>query len=72
MQLLTGRAHPELAAEIARYLKVDLVDVELGNFANGEISIRFNESLRGNDVFIIQTHGRRVHESIFEQILIAA
>lgn len=69
MQLLTGRAHPQLAAEIADYLKVELVDVELGNFANGEISIRFNESLRGNDVFIIQSHGKRVHESIFEQLL---
>jgi ribose-phosphate pyrophosphokinase len=69
MQLLSGRAHPELAAEIATCLGVELVDVKLGNFANGEISIRFNESLRGNDVFIIQTHGTKVHESLFEQLL---
>src|SRR5665213_1826842 len=69
MQLLSGRAHPELAAEIAAYLGVKLADVQIGNFANGEISIRFNESLRGNDVFIIQTHGERVHESVFEQLL---
>lgn len=69
LQLLTGRAHPELAAEIAKHLDVKLSDVQLGNFANGEISIRFNESLRGNDVFVIQTHGDRVHESIFEQLL---
>ena len=55
MQLLSGRAHPELAAEIAACLGVKLVGVRLGNFANGEVSIRFNESLRGNDVFIIQT-----------------
>jgi ribose-phosphate pyrophosphokinase len=69
MQLLSGRAHPELAAEIADYLGVKLVDVQLGNFANGEVSIRFNESLRGNDVFIIQTQGKKVHESLFEQLL---
>ena len=69
MQLLSGRAHPELAEEIAEYLGTPLSDVQLGNFANGEISIRFNESLRGNDVFIIQTHGEHVHESIFEQLL---
>jgi len=69
LQLLTGRAHPELAAEIGKHLGVKLSDVQLGNFANGEISIRFNESLRGNDVFVIQTHGDRVHESIFEQLL---
>lgn len=69
MQLLSGRAHPELAQEIAEYLDMPLCDIQLGNFANGEVSIRFNESLRGNDVFIIQTHGARVHESIFEQLL---
>ena len=69
MQLLSGRTHPELATEIAACLGVKLVDVQLGNFANGEISIRFKESLRGNDVFIIQTHSSRVHEAIFEQLL---
>ncbi len=70
MQLLTGRAHPELANEIAAYLEVKLADVQLDDFANGEISIRVNESLRGNDVFIIQTHGgAHVHRSIVEQLL---
>jgi ribose-phosphate pyrophosphokinase len=72
MQLLSGRAHPELASEIAGYLGIKLCDVKLSNFANGEISIRFNESLRGNDVFIIQTHGSerlKIHTSIFEQLL---
>lgn len=72
MQLLTGRAHPELATAIAEHLDVKLADVRIGDFANGEISIRFNESLRGNDVFIIQTHGTQdlmIHTSIFEQLL---
>jgi ribose-phosphate pyrophosphokinase len=69
VQLLSGRAHPELAAEIADCLGMKLCDVKLGNFANGEVSIRFNESLRGNDVFIIQTQGKKVHESLFEQLL---
>ena len=68
-QLLSGRAHPELAAEIANCLGIKLCDIKLGNFANGEISIRFNESLRGNDVFIIQPHSDEVHQSIFEQLL---
>jgi ribose-phosphate pyrophosphokinase len=71
MQLISGRAHPKLAAEISEYLGIKLCDVQLGNFANGEISIRFNESLRGNDVFIIQTHGSLglTHSAIFEQLL---
>jgi ribose-phosphate pyrophosphokinase len=69
MQLISGRAHPELSEEIASYLAVNLSKVQIGNFANGEVSIRFNESLRGNDVFIIQTQGIKVHEFIFEQLL---
>jgi len=72
MQLLTGRAHPALAAEIADYLGIELTKVQLDNFANGEISVRLKESLRGNDVFIIQTHGShglKIHSSIFEQLL---
>ena len=69
MLLLSGTAHPDLAAEIAENLGIALTEVQLGKFANGEISIRFNESLRGNDVFIIQTEGFKVHEAIFEQML---
>ncbi len=72
MQLLSGRAHPELAAEVADHLGVKLGNVRISDFANGEISIRFNESLRGNDVFIMQTHGAqglKIHTSIFEQLL---
>ncbi len=69
VQIISGRAHPELAAEIADRMGVKLSEVTLGNFANGEISVRFKESLRGNDVFIIQTHGTNVHEAIYEQLL---
>lgn len=69
MQLLSGSAHPELAAEIADRLGLELGEVKLGNFANGEISVRIKESLRGNDVFVIQTHGAKVHDAIYEQLL---
>lgn len=67
--MLSGRTHPELANEIAKCMGLELSGIKIGNFANGEISIRFNESLRGNDVFVIQTHHGRIHESIFEQLL---
>lgn len=69
MQLVSGRTHPRLAAEIADCLDIKLSDVLIENFANGEIRVRFKESLRGNDVFILQTHGDRVHEALFEQLL---
>jgi len=71
IQLLSGRVHPDLANEISERLGVALSDVDLSYFANGEVRIRINESLRGNDVFIIQTHyGERINSSIIEQLLL--
>lgn len=70
LKLLAGRSHPKLAADIARKLKVGLSPVELGNFANGEINCRIDESVRGCDVFVIQTHSPSVNDHIIEQLLI--
>jgi ribose-phosphate pyrophosphokinase len=67
--LLSGRAHPKLSKEIARCLDMQLGSVELGNFANGEISCKFSESVRGCDVFIIQPHCGQVNDAIIEQAL---
>lgn len=69
LQLLSGRAHPELAEAIAAHLGLDLTPVQLTNFANGEISCQISDSLRGSDVFIIQTHAGNVHEALMEQLL---
>jgi len=54
LKLLSGSANPELAEEIARNLGVDLCRLHLGRFADGEISVRIEENVRGNDVFILQ------------------
>lgn len=69
IQLLSGRVHPKLAQDISDRLNIPLVDTELDNFANGEVHIRINESLRGNDVFIIQAHHGRINASIMEQLI---
>jgi ribose-phosphate pyrophosphokinase len=69
MKLFSGRTHPALASEIADDLGIKLSKVALDDFANGEIRVRFHESVRGDDVFIIQTHGESVHRAIFEQLL---
>ncbi|HSX46160.1 MAG TPA: ribose-phosphate diphosphokinase [Candidatus Saccharimonadia bacterium] len=69
MQLLSGRAHPALAKEIADQLDIKLSEVLLENFANGEIRVRFLESMRGDDVFIVQTHSGRLHSALMEQLL---
>src|SRR5580704_16219757 len=73
LHLLTGRTHPVLAEEIAANLKVPIADANLVDFANGEVRPRFAESVRGGDVFVIQSHGRSpgrsVNDSLLEQWL---
>ncbi len=69
LQLFAGRSNLPLALEIAAHLGVELGDANLSEFADGEIHCRFGESIRGADVFIIQTHRRPVNESIMEQLV---
>ena len=73
MALYSGRTHPTLAAEVAEGLGIDLGDPQIVEFASGEIRPRFNESVRGSDVFVMQTHfgcdGRSVNDSIMEQLI---
>jgi ribose-phosphate pyrophosphokinase len=67
--LVTGRAHPELAEQIAYELGTELVETELRTFANGEIYTRYGESLRGTDVFILQSHSAPINEWLMEQLI---
>jgi ribose-phosphate pyrophosphokinase len=69
LMLFSGRANLPLATEIAESLGVPLGEVELSTFANGEIYCRFRESIRGADVFIIQTHAEPINERIMEQLI---
>src|SRR5438309_9458466 len=69
-KLLTGRSHPTLAREVAQCLGIELSKIELGNFANGEISFRLNDNVRGHDVFVLQTHSKNVNDMIMEQAII--
>jgi ribose-phosphate pyrophosphokinase len=68
--LMAGRAHPELASDIASQLGVALSDPRITDFASGEIRCRFDESVRGSDVFIVQTHAGRVNDAIMEQLIL--
>jgi len=54
LRVLAGNANPGLAAEICRYLEVDLGEAEVGRFADGEINVKINENIRGCDIFILQ------------------
>ena len=67
LELYSGRSHPELAGAIARHLEVGLGHANITAFANGEIHCRFGESVRGADVFVVQTHAGAVNDWVFEQ-----
>ncbi|HEU5150360.1 MAG TPA: ribose-phosphate diphosphokinase [Iamia sp.] len=73
LHLYSGSSHPELAEEIAAHLGIRLGNPNLRRFANGEMHCRFGESIRGADVFIIQTHsgeaGQSVNDSLMEQLI---
>jgi ribose-phosphate pyrophosphokinase len=69
LHLLTGRTHPGLAGEIAAHLGVELGDPNLVDFANGEVRPRFSQSVRGADVFVIQSHGRSPGRSVNDSLL---
>lgn len=68
--ILSGRANPKLAAEIASYLGIGLGAVELGNFPDGEISVRLDQNVRGRDVFLIQPTGPSVNENLMELLIL--
>ena len=67
--LATGRAHPELAEEIARCLDTDLLPLASYDFANGEIYVRPGESVRGTDAFGIQAHPAPMNNWLMEQLI---
>jgi ribose-phosphate pyrophosphokinase len=73
LALYAGRAHSALAEEIAEHLDVELGHPNIVDFANGEMRPRFGESVRGSDVFVIQSHtssGRMsINDAIMEQLI---
>ena len=73
LHLVSGRTNPELAADIAEHLGVELGDPNIAEFSNGELHCRFAESVRGTDVFIIQSHagweGRSINDSVMEHLI---
>ena len=69
IMLFTGRAHPTLAQEVAELLETELTPTTAYNFANGEIYVRFDESVRGCDAFVIQSHTAPINEAIMEQLI---
>ena len=67
--LVSGRAHPQLALDIAAELGSELVHTDARTFANGEIYARYDESVRGCDAFVIQSHTNPINEWLMEQLI---
>ncbi len=69
LELVTGLSHPQLAEEIASCLGVTLSETNIRRFADGESHCVFDTSMRGADIFIVQTHSGPVNDSIMEQLI---
>ena len=67
--LIGGRSHPDLSQAVAEELGVELVPTLAYDFANGEIFVRFEESVRGCDAFVMQSHTEPINKWIMEQLL---
>jgi ribose-phosphate pyrophosphokinase len=69
LMLFSGRAHPELGEEVAGCLGILPTPTRLSDFANGEIFVRFLESVRGCDAFVVQSHTAPINQWIMEQLI---
>ena len=69
LMLFSGRAFPELTDEVAQCLGVEPTPTSLFDFANGEIFVRFLESVRGCDAFVLQSHTAPINQWIMEQLI---
>jgi ribose-phosphate pyrophosphokinase len=71
MMVFAGSANPELAEGVAKHLGIELGNVKLDRFANGEIYVRYLESVRGADVFLVQSVANPVNASLMELLIMA-
>jgi ribose-phosphate pyrophosphokinase len=69
LMLFAGQGNDELTSEIAKCLDVPLGDVKLSTFASGELYARYGESIRGSDIFVVQSHCDPINDRIMQQLL---
>ena len=69
IELFTGNSNKPLAEEIAKQLKMSLSDIEVGTFSDGEISVHLGETVRGKDVFLIQSTSAPVNDNLMELLI---
>lgn len=69
IKIFTGNSHPKLAKEIADALKVQIGDSQVSTFSDGEISVNINQTVRGTDLFIVQSTNAPVNDNLMELLI---
>ncbi|MDD5196563.1 MAG: ribose-phosphate pyrophosphokinase [Candidatus Omnitrophota bacterium] len=69
LAIFSGNAHPELARDICKYLKVKLSEALVTRFSEGEIRVKINENIRGKDVFVVQPTCPPSNENLMELLI---
>ncbi len=69
LAVFTGNAHPELAKNICKYLKIKPSDALVGKFSEGEIRVKINENARGKDVFVVQPTCPPTNDNLMELLI---
>ena len=69
LKIFSGNAHPELAKDICKYLKVELADALVSKFSEGEIRVKIDENVRGKDVFVVQPTCTPPNETLMELLI---
>ncbi|KAF8265320.1 phosphoribosyltransferase-like protein [Lactarius quietus] len=72
VKLLTGNSHPELAAAVAERLGIQLTPCTVSKFSNGEVNVKITESVRDEDVFILQSACRDVNDHLMELLILVS
>lgn len=70
LAVVTGNAHPELAKNICKFLKIKLSECLVGRFSEGEIRVKIEENIRGKDVFVIQPTCPPVNDTLMELLIL--
>jgi ribose-phosphate pyrophosphokinase len=70
IKIFTGNSHPELAREIVSILGMELGKSEVSKFSNGEINVKIDETVRGADVFVVQTIAEPVNDNLMELLIL--
>jgi ribose-phosphate pyrophosphokinase len=71
IQLFAGNSNPVLAQDIAKYLKMELGEAQVDKFADSEVSVQINQSIRGSDVFLIQGMPAPVNDNLMELLIMS-